>query len=139
MKLVMTSHGNFCEGLLDSYKMIAGETNQIVTIKLTDKGVGDYSERLNAKLEELIKEDKVLIFCDVKGGTPYNQSNSFFMRHPKNVRVVSGMNLPMLIETALMLNSSDDLDGLAEAAINIGKNGIETIIEEEEFTDDLEF
>lgn len=136
MKIVVTSHGEFCTGLVSSYKMVAGETDEIFAISLNDSGIGEYSKKLTEKLEELLKEDKVLVLCDIKGGTPYNESFKFFLDHTEDIRVVSGMNLPMLIEIGLILQSIDDLNILADMAVNAGKNAIEQIVLDDDQEED---
>jgi len=129
MKIVLTSHGNFCTGLLESCKMIAGETvDKIRTVKMDDVGIGKFSKELNDLLDELIKEDKVLVLCDLKGGTPYNESFNYFLRHSEDVRVVCGMNLPMVIETILQLDAGHDLSKLAGIAVDAGRNAVEMAV-----------
>lgn len=139
MKIVVTSHGDFCHGLLESYGMIAGASEDILAISLDDKGVDDFRNRLNSLLNELISDHEVLILCDIKGGTPFNESFAFSLVNSEKVRIVSGMNLPMLIESGLLLLQSPTLDDLAQTALNAGSSSIELeeplSIEEED--DDL--
>lgn len=71
MKLVITSNGDLCTGLVSSLNMIAGENKDVFTVKLTDAGIGEYTKNLHSLLDELIKEDSVLILADLQGGTPY--------------------------------------------------------------------
>ncbi|MDT2598355.1 PTS sugar transporter subunit IIA [Enterococcus hulanensis] len=137
MKLLVVSHGAFCQGILDSYQMIAGENKDIFAISLTDTGIQDFSERLNKQLTELESED-ILILTDIKGGTPYNEAYKYYLSNEERIRVVAGMNLPMLIEVGLNL-ANTKLNDLAEMAIEIGKNGIEGIVEEAAEDNDLEF
>lgn len=127
MKLVITSHGDLCTGLVSSLNMIAGENKDVFTVKLTDAGIGEYTKNLHSLLDELIKEDSVLILADLKGGTPYNQSYSYTLEHPEKTRVVYGVNLPMVIETSMMMNVISDLDELANVAVNAGVSAVGTI------------
>lgn len=125
MKIVVSSHGAFCDGLLESYRMIAGDNPDIHSISLTDEGIGVFSERLKDLLDRLTIDEDVLIMTDLKGGTPYNESLNYMLAHPEKVRLLSGMNLPMLIEIGLIMNIESDIDKVANDAVGIGKAGVE--------------
>lgn len=136
MKIVVASHGELCTGMLDSLKMIAGENENVFSVQLTDAGIAEFTKNLHSLLDELITNDKVLIMCDLKGGTPYNQSLQYHLEHPDYTRVVSGVNLPMLIETALMIDTADDLDSIADVAVNAAKAGIEVVMPDDTTDED---
>lgn len=118
--------------------MIAGENKNIFAISLTDAGIQDFSERFNKQLVEFESEE-VLILTDIKGGTPYNEAYKYYLLNEARVRIISGMNLPMLIELGLNLTSGK-LSDLSELAVEVGRSGIEGIIEETSIIEnDLEF
>lgn len=138
MKMILASHGTFCTGLLDSYQMIAGRNEQLMTISLTDAGIDDFSRRFNALVDDLIETEQLLILTDIKGGTPYNVALSYFLAHNDNVRLISGMNLPMVIEAGLALQN-DSLEEVYNKALEVGQasiEGSESLASQEE---DIEF
>lgn len=137
MKLLIVSRGEFCNGILDSYQMIAGENKNIVAVSLTDAGIQDFVERLTDQLAKFAS-DEVLILTDIKGGTPYNEAYKYYLSNEKRVRVVAGMNLPMVIELGLSLSNSS-LTALEELAIEQGRKGITGLLEEENVEEELEF
>ena len=56
-------------------------------------------ETLSATISDLLDTtDGVLVFCDLLGGTPFNQAMIIAQSY-SNVEVVTGTNLPMLLET----------------------------------------
>ncbi|MGX7072421.1 PTS sugar transporter subunit IIA [Helcococcus kunzii] len=67
MKLLLLSHGSFGEGIKESYRMIAGDDSNILTISLTDEGIGIFTEKVESLLDELTKDNRVLVFTDMKG------------------------------------------------------------------------
>lgn len=136
MKILLTSHGYFAKGILQSYEMIAGATDKISSVILDEEGIGKFSKLLREKLDEILKSDDVIILCDIKGGTPYNESFTYALSHQDKVRVVAGLNLPMLIEIGLM--DSDNLDEVVLKALESGRIGIETLSFEEN-EEELEF
>lgn len=123
--------------ILDSYQMIAGENKNIVAVSLTDAGIQDFVERLTDQLAKFAS-DEVLILTDIKGGTPYNEAYKYYLSNDKRVRVVAGMNLPMVIELGLSLSNSS-LTALEELAIEQGRKGITGLLEEENVEEELEF
>ena len=139
LKILLVSHGDFCSGLLNSYEMIAGVNQQISYVKLDESGIGGFSERLTNVVEELIEEHKVLILTDIKGGTPFNEAYKLFLKYPENIRVVAGMNLPMLVETGLNAAGMNQLDELMDLAIKTGTNSVEGIQIEETEEEELDF
>lgn len=124
MNIILTTHGDMCEGMIASYKMIAGESNRIHTVKLTDEGVGVYKEKLHQLIEDLSTQGEVLVLCDILGGTPYNESLMYGLQNPGKINLVSGVNLPMLIELGMMAESESSSEVLAEQAKSIGQDGI---------------
>lgn len=127
MEIVLATHGNLGEGLLDSYTMIAGETENIHVVKLTDIGVGEFKENLHSVLNNLTGSSEVLVLVDLKGGTPYNESFMYSLENPGKIEVVTGVNLPMLIEIGYLSNSESDAGNLADTAVETGKESVEKL------------
>lgn len=127
MEIVLATHGDLGEGLLESYRMIAGETENIHTVKLTDSGVGEFKEDLHNLLKKLTASSDVLVLVDLKGGTPYNESFMYSLENPGKIQVVSGVNLPMLIEIGYLSGSESDGSNLADTAVSTGKESIEKL------------
>ncbi|KAA9301771.1 MULTISPECIES: PTS sugar transporter subunit IIA [Aerococcus] len=129
MKLLLATHGNFAEGILQSYEMIAGDSTGISTVILNDLGIDDFRNRLHQTLDELLATDEVLVLVDLPGGTPYNESLAYQFEHGQGLGVIAGLNLPMLIEVGMGLPSLS-LEDLKATALEFGQNGIQS-------TDDL--
>jgi PTS system ascorbate-specific IIA component len=72
--------------------------------------------------QQLDNGDGVLVLTDLYGATPSNIACRLHRFH--DVRVVSGVNLPMLIR---VLNYPDlDLEGLRRKAVSGGRDGVLT-------------
>lgn len=123
MEIIVTSHGGLCTGILESYQMLAGSSNNIIAIPLTSDDTGQYKERLNQFIEKN-KDQRLLILCDIAGGTPYNESFQNFLKYPDLIRVVSGLNLAMLLEVSLSATTSESLEDLASLAIKAGTQSV---------------
>lgn len=141
MKLLLISHGNFCHGIKESYEMIAGKNDNIISISLDDDGIGVFSEKLRSKLNELTESDEVLVLSDIQGGTPYNEAYRFKLENPDKIEILAGMNLSMLIECGTSLDFITSAEELANIGLNVGKESITKceIDDSNDDDDDLEF
>lgn len=123
VKIILTSHGGLCQGILESFSMLAGTCNFLTALPLKPDDTGEYKEKLKNMLSNC-KNDDVLILCDIMGGTPYNEGYAAFLQNPEKIRVVSGLNLGMLLETALAAENDTKLNDLASIAIDAGHKSI---------------
>ncbi len=101
--------------------------DQITALELTeDEGIENFGKRLEEHLVSWLTEGKKgLIFADLRGGTPYNQSEMILDRHglKSRAKVISGMNLPMIIDALFKDIDVNDLAAVAEVAA-AAKDGV---------------
>jgi len=118
--LVLTGHGSFPNGMLESIQLITGEIDQIKVIPFeTDQN--KLNEELERAIEEVDNGDGVVCFTDLAGGTPFNVSSKL-AAEKENVRVIGGTNSPMLLSAVFQRDS--DLNSFVELALTEGKNNI---------------
>jgi len=125
--IIISGHANFATGLNSSLELIAGKQANVKTVDFLE---GNSSEDLTANLKAAINSiencDKYLIFTDLIGGSPFKLSVElkYELANEKEIEVISGTNLGMIIETSMMATASDDLNSLIESAINTGKSQV---------------
>ena len=103
---ILTGHGTFANGLADALSMIAGDQDYFIPVPFIEAGAASYPETLASTISDLLDQtDGVLIFCDLLGGTPFNQAMMLSQNY-NNVEVVTGTNLPMLLETLSLLQTA---------------------------------
>jgi len=125
---LITGHSEFPKGLQSSLKMIAGNQNNLKVIKFKEeKALKDYQLEITKAVNKLQDEnDGVIIFTDLLGGTPYKVS-SIVASEYKNIEVVTGTNLPMLLEGTVLRHSVDNVSVLANVLIDSAKEGITSL------------
>lgn len=138
--LIISGHGNFASGLRTSLKLIAGEPCNIeyVDFEATDS-IEDLRKKYYASIENLNNCSSILAFSDLAGGSPFKTLVEVKTEIEKPMEVIGGTNLPMLLEISMTKDIIDDLNSLAESAIEIGKNGVvkfELLIHEDEEIED---
>lgn len=129
---IVTGHGEFAPGLSKALTMIAGKQENFQVIAFEEGlALDTYEENIRATLEGLLSETEgVLIFTDLLGGTPFRtamMASSTF----ENVEILTGTNLPMLIEIGLMRTFESDVKSLAKRAVEVGTEGIQHVVLED--------
>ncbi|WEV56263.1 PTS sugar transporter subunit IIA [Ligilactobacillus acidipiscis] len=124
IKIILLSHGPLCEGMLKTLQMIAGPQKDIYTLQLHS---GESPEEYQKKLEKILTQDKKgnLIFCDLKGGTPYN--TAAYLKNKYDLKLITGMNLPILISVITSRENNSKIDDLVDIALDKSNFGIELI------------
>lgn len=125
-QLILTGHGEFATGLTSALSMVSGEIPAFSCVTFTENDVVTYADTLTAKIQEGIDaHGSALVFCDLKGGTPFNCS-MLSAAQDSRVEVIAGINLPVLIETifAHQMNVEAPAAELASFAENVAKASI---------------
>ena len=123
--IILASHGEFANGILQSGSMIFGEQKDVKAVTLQpSEGPDD----LKAKIEEAIatfeNQEEVLFLVDLWGGTPFNQSNGLLSGHEDHWAIVTGLNLPMLIEAYASRMSMETAHEIATHVCEVAREGV---------------
>lgn len=110
-QIIIAAHGTLSNGLVDAVELIMGGTEQIITYNLLQgDDVQVFGSKITETLEGLEEEQGAVILTDLVGASPYNQAlmavDSLAEEKQQNCFVLSGVNLPMVIE-ALILKDED--------------------------------
>ena len=122
--IVIASHGELAPGIKQAGSMVFGDQPNVGAVSLMPSmGPDD----IRAKIEECISsfddQDQVLILADLWGGTPFNQASAVLDGHEDSWAIVTGLNLPMLIEV-LMMRGELSYSELSDLACEVGKTGV---------------
>lgn len=104
MKIILVSHGDFAKGLLASAQMIVGDQDNISAFGLYPT---DNIEMLKKTIEDNIERysgEDILFLTDLSHGSPFNIVVSLMNKYP--IYHITGINLPLLLETMMMKNSN---------------------------------
>ena len=107
--MVLVTHGNLANEFVGALQHVIGDQKQIATVCI---GPDDEMEKRRIEITQKIKEvDQgrgVILLTDMFGGTPSNLAIS--VMNKKNVEVITGINLPMLIKLASVRKSGNLID-----------------------------
>lgn len=124
--IVIATHGEFAPGIKQSIGMVFGDQPNMTACSLMPSmGPDD----IRAKIEEAIASfddpDQVLILADLWGGTPFNQSSAVLDGHEDTWAVVTGLNLPMLVEACTMrFDPSKTAHDIANGIVKAAREGV---------------
>lgn len=133
VSLLVITHNQLGQELIDTAGSILGnhllKVNFIsVSANLKPDDLGCYADQIKNTINQLdiansISNDNhngILILTDICGATPYNLAKYFAT--DKNINIVSGVNLPMLLRVLNYPNQS--LQALSLTAIEGARKGV---------------
>lgn len=120
--IVLASHGEMANGLLDTSKLFFGDQEQLTTACIySGQDPAEYVDILRKKIDEVDSGDGVVVLCDILFGTPCNSLGRLIGEGKTNFDVITGMNLPILLQLLAVRENEDvDIDNL----ISQGTEGI---------------
>lgn len=99
--VVLTGHGRYAYGMADSLFLTMGEQEAFAAIEFTpDVTPAELSAKIRAAADS-IGDEGVLILCDMAGGTPFNETIKLLPEIHREVEVLAGVSLPVLIEACM--------------------------------------
>lgn len=129
MRIVVITHGNLANALVETSKLIIGDECEIDTLGLF---LGDNPEEFRISVSNLIDknltEEGLLVFSDLYGGTPANsimlKMNE--LKSPDKLMCFVGVNLPILLE-AISLSRFMKIDEVSTHIEDISAGSIRNI------------
>jgi len=120
--VVIVTHYELGEQMLQALRSIVPNAPEFYAVSVSpEQSVEEMRAAIMEKLEKAEAGHGVLVLTDMFGGTPSNIALSFLGE--RELEVVTGVNLPMLIKLAT-LQSEKTLDDLASFVRDYGKRNI---------------
>ena len=132
--VVVITHGDMAKGIESSVDLILGKQEQFAAIGLYEGAdFEEFKENVGKAVEEVNTGKGVIVLVDLFGASPYNSvayNMTGFQEKNIPVRLVTGVNLPMLIEVLMAREGVSGCDELYPVALSAGKDGIKEALEE---------
>lgn len=121
--LVMT-HGEFGIELVKSVEMIMGPQENVCALALRP---GDSVDGFRDEANLLVEKNKekgfeTIVLVDLMGGSPGNVALSLLAKN--DLKILTGVNMPMLIELLAFYKNDEDTNTLLETIIQTSVEGI---------------
>lgn len=115
---VVVGHGGLAAALIDAVVRIAGRDAALVAVSNTDCD----RNALDARISEATGSGPAVVFVDMPSGSCLFAAMRRLRELP-DVRVVTGVNLAMLLE--FVFNADDELDDVVRKVVAAGTGAIE--------------
>ena len=128
INLIVATHGKMSEETVNLTKMVLGESEQLDFVTFLP---GEGPEDLIEKYKNIISKyhsEGTLFLVDLFGGSPYNAACRI-VAETENTDVITGVNVPMLLEVLDAREETNKVSELVETAKNSGINGIKIFSE----------
>jgi mannose/fructose-specific phosphotransferase system component IIA len=114
---IVFAHADVAAALVGAARAIAGNEHGLIAVS------NDGCDRaaLAARLEAAVAGRPAIIFADLPGGSCAFSAAAFARAHP-HVRVVTGVNLAMLLD--FVFHRDLELDAAAERAVATGRSAV---------------
>lgn len=124
--IILASHGEFANGIFQSGSMIFGEQANVKPCTLMpSEGPEDVRKKMEDAIASFENQEEVLFLVDLWGGTPFNQASALLDGHEDKWAIVTGLNLPMLIETYASRMSMETAHEIAAHVLQTAKEGVQ--------------
>lgn len=121
MKIILVSHGKLALGMKDTLQLIVGPRDDVIAYEAYEDDKGD---KFIGQIKKLVSEnadEKFIIITDVLGGSVNNEMTSLLKEH-KNIYLITGMNLPLVITLA---TKPDEVNSkFIDSIVREGKKGV---------------
>lgn len=126
--IIIGTHGSFSQQILRSAEMIFGKQENVSSITFeTGEGPDDLVVKYKTELAKMDCKDGILFLVDLFGGSPFNAASRVVTESKnENMDIVTGINLPMLLEV-YGTRSSSVIKDLVNTAKQAGSEGIKSL------------
>ncbi|MBA1434062.1 PTS sugar transporter subunit IIA [Bombilactobacillus bombi] len=119
-QIILVSHGNMAEGMVNTIEMISGKHDNLQAFSMSAKQTPDYIySSVKSIVDKFSDKDEIYIFSDIAGGSVNTEAMKFIKYN--NVHLISGMNLPIVIDC--LLSDGKNIKQLLKA----GKDSLDEI------------
>lgn len=112
--IVLVTHGRLAEELVSTLEHIVGPQERIATVCIQpDDDMESRRQDIIDQIEKVQASEGVILLADLFGGTPSNLAIS--VMNETGVEVITGVNLPMIIQLAQARKTHKLVEAVAEA------------------------
>ncbi len=121
---VIVTHGALAESLRRAAEQVVGNARAIEAVSNDGLNAETLTQRVRDAVRD-VRSEGCIVFVDSRGSSCANSCMQA-VRGLSNVRVVSGVNLPMIMDFTLR-REDHDLDAMVERLIQRGRNSIQEL------------
>jgi len=117
-KFLIATHGTFAAGIKSSLDIIIGSVEHVFLLQAYVDEQTSVEVELQKILAQVSDHDELVVFTDILGGSITNQILQHALK--ANVYIVSGVNLPLVIDV-MLADSTTPIEEVISSAIENAK------------------
>ena len=129
VRMLLLSHGELSKEIYNTLELVYGKMKKVHYIIMEEgQDMGEYREKISSYIQE--EQLPVIIFVDLLGGSPFLTATNVCKDQilDKKVEIITGMNLPMLLESLSHVDDEDiDIEKMINIAMEAGNMGIKRL------------
>ncbi len=127
--IIICMHGKLAIEILNTIKLIIGKQKNISAIEfLPGENIDNLIYKYKKSFKKLKINKGIIFFVDILGGSPFNAANKILNTKKIKCDIISGTNIPMLLETLMSREEKKSFNTLINTALKIGKKSISNTI-----------
>lgn len=128
--IIVATHGGFANGILQSAGMVFDSQEDVIACPLMpEEGPNDLKNKMLKAIDSFKNKDEVLFLVDLWSGSPFNQASMLVEEHKDKWALVSGLNLPMLVEALSLRMDGENAHSIAKQIVLSSRDEIKALPE----------
>ena len=123
IQVLICTHERMAKGIKKTVEFIMGSQPNLHEVSAYTEEHPNHKEEVENILLKYANEP-VVVFTDIIGGSVNTELTQMTVNYP-NLHIISGVNLPMVIQ--ILLSNESNLEATIEKTIAEGKNGIQYV------------
>ena len=118
-KLLIATHSVFADGIKHAMELVTGEQNSVSTLCAYTNDMTEVETPIKEIIDALCDDEELIVTTDIFGGSVNNEFMKYLSK--SNIYLIAGVNLPLLFELIMNLESENTVQMIETAVKNARK------------------
>ncbi len=118
-KLLIATHSVFADGIKNAMELVTGEQNSVSTLCAYTNDMTELETPIKEIIDALCDDEELIVTTDIFGGSVNNEFMKYLSK--SNIYLIAGVNLPLLFELIMNLESENTVQMIETAVKNARK------------------
>ena len=118
-KLLIATQSVFADGIQNAMDLVTGEQNSVSTLCAYTNDMTEVETPIKEIIDALCDDEELIVTTDIFGGSVNNEFMKYLSK--SNIYLIAGVNLPLLFELIMNLESENTVQMIETAVKNARK------------------
>ena len=118
-KLLIATHSVFADGIKNAMELVTGEQNSVSSLCAYTNDMTEVETPIKEIIDALCDDEELIVTTDIFGGSVNNEFMKYLSK--SNIYLIAGVNLPLLFELIMNLESENTVQMIETAVKNARK------------------